>query len=363
MNCEHIPKKIQLIKQNEVIRKCSCGQPCEYICVSCHCGLCEICRDTHQHPVSITKTHGYCKECHKQLELNCFSKEYIQLLPPFLPWNAKGLGLYFKHHLPKNMIILAGAGISTTAGIPDFRTPGTGLYDNLEQYNLPTPESIFTLVYFDKNPQPFFTLSKELMPGLGKYFPTVTHYFIRFLIDKGIVLKYLTQNIDGLEVQAGIPMNKLVLAHGHFYTGHCRKCKKKYKQKDFFDDIQEGSICYCKCGGVIKPDIVFFGEQLPQEFHKSLNLFNKCDFLLVMGTSLQVQPFSGLIQKVKQNTPRAFLNLSDVSEFGKRNDIKVLQKTDDAVFEIVDYWGVGDEFRKFLDKMRVKEQKQAFGKK
>ena len=356
--CEHIPKEFEPIGQREAIKKCHCGKDCEYICMTCKSGLCEECRDTHNHPVSVTTTHAHCTICKKDLSIESVS-EFHKTLPPFLPNNTKGIGLYLKHNTPKKMIILAGAGISTAAGIPDFRTPGTGLYDNLEKYNLPTPESIFTLDYFDDNPQPFFTLSKELMPGLGKYFPTVTHYFISFLVQKGMVLKYFTQNIDGLEVQAGIPMEKLVLSHGHFYTGHCRKCNKKYQQKDFYDDIQEGKISYCSCGGVVKPDIVFFGEPLPNKFFKAIDDFDETDFVLCMGTSLSVYPFADLPTLAHDPIPRVFLNLSDVDKFQKKRDVKVLQKTDDAIFEIVDYWGVGDEFRAFLDEKRANEKRSS----
>ena len=78
------------------------------------------------------------------------------------------------------------------------RTPGTGLYDNLQQYSIPYPEAIFDIDYFHVNPRPFFTLAKELYPS-GKYRPNYIHYFVRLLHDKGLLLRMYTQNIDGLE--------------------------------------------------------------------------------------------------------------------------------------------------------------------
>lgn len=89
---------------------------------------------------------------------------------------------------------MSGAGISVASGIPDFRSPKTGLFAKLQKYNLPTPESMFTLSYFEENPKPFCTLAKELYPG--NYDPTPVHYFIRLLHEKGLLLRNYTQNID-----------------------------------------------------------------------------------------------------------------------------------------------------------------------
>lgn len=108
---------------------------------------------------------------------------------------------------------MTGAGISVSAGIPDFRTPGTGLYDNLAEYDLPNPEAIFTLDYFKKKPEPFYRFAKQF--DLSKYEATPTHYFIKMLADKKILHKNLTQNIDNLEEKTGIDMDEYVCqAHG-----------------------------------------------------------------------------------------------------------------------------------------------------
>lgn len=100
------------------------------------------------------------------------------------------------------------------------------MYDNLQKYNLPHPQAIFELDFFQENPKPFFVLAKELYPGSFK--PTVCHYFIRLLHDKGLLLRHYTQNIDTLERVAGIPGEKLIEAHGTFHTGHCLECRKEY---------------------------------------------------------------------------------------------------------------------------------------
>ncbi len=90
----------------------------------------------------------------------------------------------------KRILVLTGAGISVSAGIPDFRTPGSGLYDNLQEYELPYPEAIFEIGYFIRKPEPFYKFAQYL--DLSKYNPTLTHYFIKMLQDKGILLNNFT---------------------------------------------------------------------------------------------------------------------------------------------------------------------------
>jgi NAD-dependent histone deacetylase SIR2 len=107
-----------------------------------------------------------------------------------------------------------GAGISTSAGIPDFRSPETGLYANLARLNLPYAEAVFDISYFRGNPEPFYTLAQELYPGT--YRPTITHSFINLLYKKGLLLKLFTQNIDCLEREAGVPDDMIIEAHGSF---------------------------------------------------------------------------------------------------------------------------------------------------
>ncbi|KAL5499898.1 hypothetical protein EMCRGX_G011366 [Ephydatia muelleri] len=226
---------------------------------------------------------------------------------------ARGLA----HSKYRNVIVMSGAGTSTHSGIPDFRTPGTGLYDNLQQYNIPSPESIFDISYFATNPKPFFALARDLYPG--KYAPNLVHYFVRLLQEKSVLLRNYTQNIDGLERLAGVLPDRLVEAHGSFDTASCIRCATKHDPKEVKDIIQQGQIPRCKlkpCRGLVKPDIVFFGQDLPLRFY-SLNKrdFSQCDLLLVMGTSLEVEPFAGLVSLVSSNTPRVLVNREVVWPF------------------------------------------------
>jgi len=223
----------------------------------------------------------------------------------------EGIIDYIKSGKAKNIITMAGAGISTSAGIPDFRSPGTGLYDNLQKYDLPNPMAIFDISFFWENPKPFFLLAKELYPG--KFEPTASHYFIKLLEEKSLLLRHFTQNIDTLERVAGISDEKLVEAHGAFHTGHCIKCRKEYSQEWLKEIIFKDEIPTCEknnCGGFVKPDIVFFGENLPPRFFQCLRSdFEKCDLLIILGTSLVVQPFASLIDRVNKDCPRLLINM------------------------------------------------------
>ncbi|KAJ0173772.1 hypothetical protein K1T71_010921 [Dendrolimus kikuchii] len=274
-----------------------------------------------------------------------------------------GIVNWIKSDRCKNIITLSGAGISTAAGIPDFRSPETGLYHNLQKYELPEPQAIFEINFFRQNPKPFFTLAKELFPGSFK--PTVSHYFIRLLHEKGLLLRHYTQNIDTLERGAGIPEDKIVEAHGTFYTSHCLECRKQYslefvKERIFADQIP---IC-TECPGVVKPDIVFFGESLPERFQRCLQEdFQRCDMLIIMGSSLEVQPFASLIDMVPDWCPRLLINREKAGvrppllrmwgpwggglhlDEGSVRDVARLGTCDDGCQDLADRLGWGEELR------------------
>uniref|UniRef100_A0A8C1T688 NAD-dependent protein deacetylase n=1 Tax=Cyprinus carpio TaxID=7962 RepID=A0A8C1T688_CYPCA len=231
-----------------------------------------------------------------------------------------GVARYILSGKCKNIICMVGAGISTSAGIPDFRSPGTGLYANLQKYNLPYPEAIFQIDYFKKHPEPFFALARELYPGQFK--PTVCHYFMRMLKDKGLLTRCYSQNIDTLERVAGLEGEDLIEAHGTFHTSHCVSflCRKEYSMDWMQTKIFSEDIPKCdSCGSLVKPDIVFFGENLPARFFTSMKMdFPRCDLLIIMGTSLQVQPFASLVSRVSNSCPRLLINMEKTgqSEFG-----------------------------------------------
>ncbi|XP_041651300.1 NAD-dependent protein deacetylase sirtuin-3 [Cheilinus undulatus] len=251
----------------------------------------------------------------------------------------------------KKVVVVAGAGISTASGIPDFRTPGTGLYANLEKYDIPYPEAIFNIDYFTNNPQPFFSLAKALYPGSHR--PNYIHYFIRMLHHKGLLLRMYTQNIDGLEKLCGIPDDKLVEAHGSFATASCHLCYTAYPVEDAKLKIMSDTIPICSfCAATVKPDVVFFGEDLPQKYFLHTKDFPKADLLIIMGTSLQIEPFASLVNTVRSTVPRLLLNRHAVGPFEKvplrRGDHMELGDLADTVRRFAEMLGWNDEIEELM---------------
>eukprot|EP01100_Stratorugosa_tubuloviscum_P012374 TRINITY_DN5858_c0_g1_i1.p1 TRINITY_DN5858_c0_g1~~TRINITY_DN5858_c0_g1_i1.p1 ORF type:complete len:437 (+),score=219.18 TRINITY_DN5858_c0_g1_i1:210-1520(+) len=234
--------------------------------------------------------------------------------------NKNGNGLEIIAQRIKNLeffkiIFLIGAGVSVAAGIPDFRSPNSGLYDNLSKYNLPDPTAVFNINYFRSNPGPFYDLAKNLIPQNIK--PTAAHYLIKLFQQKGLLKRIYTQNIDNLENEAGVPKDLVVEAHGTLSSAHCISCRKEYSIDKLKQQIKENVIPKCECSGVVKPDVVFFGEALPSRFFDlSSDDFYDCDLVIIIGTSLAVQPFASLVNEAPCHTPRLLINREQVSSIG-----------------------------------------------
>lgn len=277
--------------------------------------------------------------------------------------DLKALAKYMKSDSCRNVFLMLGAGVSTSAGIPDFRSPGTGLYANLARLNLPFPEAVFEIGFFKKNPIPFYTLAKELYPG--RFRPTPTHSFITLLHSHSLLHTCFTQNIDTLERRAGVPAHKIIEAHGSFATQRCIECKtpfdaEKIKKAVLSEEIEIPRCERRRCRGLVKPDIVFFGEGLPDQFHRSIRNLRDADLLIVLGTSLTVHPFASLVGLVPDDCPRVLINLDEVGQFNKPDDVLLLGKCDDVVRELCRELGWEEEldaaWEKTKDSLEAGEQ-------
>src|SRR6202789_3704547 len=163
-----------------------------------------------------------------------------------------------------NIVVLTGAGISTNAGIPDFRGP-QGLYTS----RLYDAEKIFDIAYFLKDPKPFYEFACDFITIESTITPTATHHALVKLEGAGKIKAVITQNIDGLHQKAG--SQKILDMHGNFLTSHCLRCRKGYDYHALKSMVLQHVIPHCSCRGIIKPDIVFFGEDVNYS-HKPLSL-------------------------------------------------------------------------------------------
>jgi len=274
----------------------------------------------------------------------------------------KQIALGLKAGRYKNVIVMTGAGMSTAAGIPDFRSPDKGLYATLKVTfpELNKPEEIFDLAYFKENPKPFWKLCKELNLCGGantKYKPTKAHYLSLLLSKKKILRRAYTQNIDGLDLMTGLSPDLLVEAHGGGRTASCVECEAVQDVKRVRKVLLGKGIPKCtKCSGLCKPDITFFGEALPKRFAEMKeDDFCECDLLIVMGTSLQVAPFCNLVADVGRSIPRLLINLTEVRDElflfkHEKNyrDVFVKDTCDAGVQRLVNLCGWKSDFQKLV---------------
>ena len=184
------------------------------------------------------------------------------------------------------IVFFGGAGVSTESGIPDFRSKD-GLYN--QKYKYP-PEYMLSHECFYSMPDEFYKFYKDKLNVLNKE-PNICHTYLKKLEDKGKLSMIITQNIDGLHEKAG---NKnIALIHGTIYKNHCLDCGKEYDASYVFKST---NIPKCNCGGIIKPDVVLYGEMLPDtEYTKAIKALKEADLLIVAGTSLTVYPASSFI--------------------------------------------------------------------
>lgn len=191
-----------------------------------------------------------------------------------------------------NIVFFGGAGVSTESGIPDFRSKD-GLYN--QKYYYP-PEEILSHNFFINHTEEFYKFYKDKMNSL-KYEPNITHIKLAKLKQEGKLKAVITQNIDGLHQKSGC--KNVYELHGSVLRNYCMKCNKSYNAEYVFNS--EG-VPKCKCGGIIKPDVVLYGETLDNyTVKKSIEMIANADLMIVAGTSLMVQPASGLLNYFKGN--------------------------------------------------------------
>ncbi|HSG43364.1 MAG TPA: NAD-dependent deacylase [Anaerolineales bacterium] len=204
----------------------------------------------------------------------------------------------------KHVVVLSGAGISTPSGIPDFRSEGTGLWSSDE------PMEVASLSTFRTHPERFFNWFRPLARQIFHALPNPAHDALVELENADRKVKIVTQNIDGLHHKAG--SQHVIEMHGTLNSLSCTQCFKKFEAERFLEAfIEHGTIPLCtNCNGILKPDVILFGEQLPQvAWSESQSATRQCDLMVVAGTSLEVLPVAGLpVQAVDRGAHLIVIN-------------------------------------------------------
>jgi NAD-dependent deacetylase len=219
----------------------------------------------------------------------------------------------------KKGVVLTGAGISTPSGIPDFRSPDSGLW---HKYNF---LEVATLEAFRHNPENFYRWLRPLCEKIVTANPNPAHYAIARLEQEGFISTVVTQNIDGLHQKAG---SQYVLeAHGSLQRISCTFCFKQLDAQSFIQPyIEQGIIPRCPvCNQILKPDIILFGEQLPANTWTSAKAAIKsCDLIIVAGSSLEVLPIARLPLSAVENGARLIIINQSPTYLNERADAQFI---------------------------------------
>ena len=286
--------------------------------------------------------------------------------------------------------LLTGAGVSTSSGIPDFRSPG-GMYDSLRPDLLTAstkfkrlmktdPTYVVSWEVFSKTSLPYLEVRRPFILGINddppKWKPTASHFFARLLHDKGKLIRVFSQNIDGLDYNCGVPSDKVLSAHGSLGTFECESCKAQMQKGTFvrklksqIKDIYNTSsgeapsestpiICESCNKPLVKPATVLYGRQLPPAFYTmSEQDMPTTDVLLVLGTSLTVHPAAGLPEMMTKGALRVVINReatsgsSDINFRSNPDDVALVGGCDDVVLDLIEELGWLEDFAAFADEM------------
>ncbi|MFC1976603.1 NAD-dependent deacetylase [Chloroflexota bacterium] len=231
-------------------------------------------------------------------------------------------------------VVFTGAGISTESGIPDFRSQG-GIWDKYQ------PVYFNDFMSSKEARIEYWRRKSELYHDLARAEPNPAHLSLVKLYEMGWLEAVITQNIDGLHQQAGLPDEKVIELHGNTRRVRCMSCNKITSDHEAQQRVEAGDLApECECGGYLKPDTISFGQGMPVEaVHKATALSQNCDFFLVVGSTLLVQPAALMPPYAKQYG--AFLAIINLSETpcDEISDVLIRDKAGEVLPKIVDEVG------------------------
>ncbi len=223
-----------------------------------------------------------------------------------------------------NIVFFGGAGVSTESGIKDFRSVD-GLYN--EKYDYP-PEIILSHSFFMTHTKEFYKFYKDKLNTLNIE-PNITHKYLKELEDSGKLKAIITQNIDGLHEKTGC--KNILLLHGTIYKNYCMNCGKKYDAEYVFNSKD---VPTCECGGIVKPDVVLYEEQLHMDtVSRAIESIREADLLIIAGTSLAVYPAASYINYF--NGKNIVIINKDSTPYDNRANLVINEKLGDVFSMLV----------------------------
>jgi NAD-dependent deacetylase len=215
-------------------------------------------------------------------------------------------------------VAITGAGISTPSGIPDFRSKDSGLWRRFD------PMAVASLAVFRYHPENFFEWVRPLVASMLDATPNAAHTALARLEQAGFLAGLVTQNIDDLHHRAG--SQNVFEVHGHLRRATCIKCYRSYSTEGQIEAFAErGEIPHCaECGGILKPDIVLYGEQLPAKIvNAAQKLIDESDLILIAGSSLEVTPAASMpVRALNRGAHLIIVNI-DPTYLDERADVLI----------------------------------------
>jgi NAD-dependent deacetylase len=214
-------------------------------------------------------------------------------------------------------VALTGAGISVPSGIPDFRSPGTGLWENVD------PMEVAHIDVFRRDPKRFWSYYRPRFGMLSDKRPNPAHAVLAELESRGLLDAVVTQNIDRLHHKAG--SSRVIEVHGTIETSSCLDCDASYALALVEGLFDEEGVARCDgCGGPVKPDVVLFGEMLPERaMDEAFALAARAELLLCVGSSLEVHPVAGLPQVTRSAGGRIAIVTKGPTPYDHEADVRL----------------------------------------
>lgn len=230
----------------------------------------------------------------------------------------------------RSTVVLTGAGVSVPSGIPDFRSPGTGLWENVD------PIEVAHIDVFERDPARFWTYYRPRLQTLGDKQPNRAHLALAELERRGLVAGVVTQNIDRLHRAAG--SREVVEVHGTIETSSCRACAASFGLEEVEELFDDDGVAVCSsCGGAVKPDVVLFGELLPEAaMARAQELAERAELMICVGSSLAVYPVAGLPQLTLGRGGRLAIVTKGETPYDADAELKLEGEVDEELAALVE---------------------------